>query len=205
MIEPVRLPPDRLPEAVAVLARSFHTEPNLAHILPDERARARALPAMFAASCRDALPLGHVYGMMLGERVAGVAIWMPPGAYPLSPWRQLRALPDGLRVFAAAPRSFPPLMRFASATAGMHPTERHWYLETVGVEPGLQGQGIGSGLLQPVLAQADARGEPCYLETASERNVAWYRHLGFEVMRAEVSFFPGGPPSWTMLRPAGRR
>lgn len=201
-VEVIRLPGDRLAEAVAVLARSFHTEPSMVHLLPDEQARVRALPALFVASCRDALPLGHVYAATRRGTLVAVAIWAPPGAYPLSLPRQLKAIPDGLRVLVAAPRAFPQLMQFASGTAKLHPTGRHWYLETVGVEPSLQGLGIGTRLLQPVLAEADSEGAPCYLETTTERNVAWYRGLGFEVMRSEVSVLLGGPPVWTMLRPA---
>ena len=89
--------------------------------------------------------------------------------------------------------------------ARRHPPQPYWYLENVGVEPALQGRGIGTRLLAPVLALADAAGQPCYLETQTERNVAWYRALGFEVREAGVAFTAGGPPNWTMLRPPRRR
>jgi hypothetical protein len=68
-----------------------------------------------------------------------------------------------------------------------------------------QGLGMGTRLLEPVLSLADAAGQPCYLETQTERNVAWYRKLGFEVRDSEVSFTPGGPPNWTMVWHPGQR
>ena len=75
----------------------------------------------------------------------------------------------------------------------------HWYLMALGVAPASQGQGIGSSLIQPVLAQADAAGLPCYLETETKRNVAFYQKHGFEALTAEK------PPRhdlmlWTMAR-----
>ncbi len=75
----------------------------------------------------------------------------------------------------------------------------HWYLMALGVAPASQGQGIGGHLIRPVLARADAAGLPCYLETETERNVAFYRKHGFEALTAEA------PPGhelmlWTMAR-----
>ena len=77
----------------------------------------------------------------------------------------------------------------------MHPGQPYWYLEVVGVDPAAQGRGVGTRLLEPVLAQAEEVGQLCYLETMTERNVGWYRSLGFEVREVEVRFVPGGPPN----------
>jgi hypothetical protein len=66
---------------------------------------------MFAAGLRDALGFGHVYAAMRGvegatiDELAGVAVWLPPGAFLLSATRQLRALPGMAGVLAAAPRA----------------------------------------------------------------------------------------------------
>jgi len=201
----IQLPGDRLAEAAGVLARSFHESPNLVHLFPHARARARALPRLQRACLRDALGFGHVYAATLRGEVVGVAAWLPPGAFPLSSRRQLRVLPDTARMLAASPRSTPRLLRFMAGVRRLHPAQPYWYLEVIGVEPSAQGLGIGSRLLEPVLALADEAGQRCYLETMTERNVAWYGKLGFEVSRAGVSFAPGGPPNWTMLRHPSQR
>jgi GNAT superfamily N-acetyltransferase len=60
----------------------------------------------------------------------------------------------------------------------------------LGVGPEWQGQGVGSQLLQSVLARADADGVPCYLETGTEPNLRFYRRHGFEV--AIEDDVPGG-------------
>ena len=197
------LPEDLLAEAAGVLTRSFLTTPNFVDLFPDEEARARALPHVQRACLRDALRAGHVYAASRGDEILGVAAWLPPGGFPLSARRQLAAAPDMARVFAAAPRSLGRLLQFTSGLAKLHPEQPHWYLEAVGVEPGARGMGIGTRLLEPVLARADEAGQPCYLETMTERNVAWYGRLGFEVRSAGVTFTRGGPPNWTMFRRPG--
>jgi ribosomal protein S18 acetylase RimI-like enzyme len=79
----------------------------------------------------------------------------------------------------------------------------HWYLWALAVEPGCQGQGIGSRLLRPVLARADKEGLSCYLETHAERNVAFYQKWGFRVVNDDL--MPGqGGRMWTMLRETNR-
>jgi GNAT superfamily N-acetyltransferase len=121
-------------------------------------------------------------------------------AMKLSPRRQLRVLPDMVRILATAPLSTRRLLRFLTNVSRRHPEQPYWYLENVGVESAAQGLGIGTRLLEPAHLLADAAGQPCYLETQTERNVAWHRKLGLEVIDAEVSFTPGGPPNWTMIR-----
>jgi ribosomal protein S18 acetylase RimI-like enzyme len=197
----IELPTERLGEAAGLLARCFHDNPNFVDLYPDQSARFRALPRMFAAGLRDALGFGHVYAAMretgssARDELAGVAAWLPPGAFPLSPRRQLRALPGMAGVLAAAPRSALRLLRYTAGIARMHPAQPYWYLEVVGVDPAVRGLGVGTRLLEPVLALVDEAGRPCYLETMTERNVAWYRSLGFEVRDAGVRFVPGGPPN----------
>jgi ribosomal protein S18 acetylase RimI-like enzyme len=77
-------------------------------------------------------------------------------------------------------------MRFfkaISATEKLHKTvdAPHWYLLAIGTKPDLQGTGLGSALVELGTAQADASRVPCYLETATESNVAFYQKRGFKV------------------------
>lgn len=200
------LPAERLGEAAGLLARCFHANLNFVDLFRNQRARSRVLPRMFAAGLRDASGFGHVYSAMrevrgpTGDEVVGVAVWLPPGAFPLSPARQLRALPRMAGVLSAAPRSARRLLRYTAGIAKLHPGQPYWYLEVVGVDPRAQGLDVGTRLLEPVLTHADEVGQLCYLETMTERNVGWYRSLGFEVREEGVRFVPGRPPNWTMIR-----
>lgn len=81
--------------------------------------------------------------------------------------------------------------------------QQHWYLMILGVDPPRQGQGLGSAVILPVLDRADRENLPCYLETAKERNLPFYRKHGFEVV-VEDDLPRGGPHFWTMLRQPAR-
>lgn len=186
-------------EAVEALVRSFHANPNMVDLFPEGK-RARALRAIFSASLRDALPYGHVYAAWVDGHIAGAAVWLPPGKFPLSLARQVRSLPDILRLLAIVPTRIRRVLQFTTAVSRLHPSEPHWYLEAIGVEPRFQGQGIGTRLLTPVLEQADRMGIGCYLETDTEKNVSWYRKPGFAIREEGVHFVPDDPPFWLMWR-----
>ncbi len=78
-----------------------------------------------------------------------------------------------------------------------HCEDRHWHVGPVGVEPGLQGRGIGTAVMRRLCEHLDADGEIGFLETETAENVVFYRRLGFEVVsEAELP----GLPLWFMRR-----
>ena len=85
-----------------------------------------------------------------------------------------------------------------SVMAEGHPHERHWYLNVVSTLPSRQGRGLGSVILQPPLAEADADGVPCYLESSNPRNVSLYLRHGF-VETGQLPL-PDGPSLTQMWR-----
>ena len=78
-----------------------------------------------------------------------------------------------------------------------HPYTPVYYLQLLGVDPDLQGRGIGSTLLDAVLTRADREGVPAYLAT-SERNAKLYEKHGF--IATGTLTLPGGPPLYPMWR-----
>jgi ribosomal protein S18 acetylase RimI-like enzyme len=161
---------------------------------------------MFSGVARDAMRFRSVYVAETADGdVYGVAIWLPPGRFPWSAWRQLRGTGWLLGVLVAAPRSFPTFMRTGMNSARLHPPDRHWYLETMGVAPSAQRLGIGSRLLAPALELADRDRVDCYLETSDRDNVEFYERHGFEVVEDALPFVPGGPTHVAMRRVPQRR
>lgn len=57
-----------------------------------------------------------------------------------------------------------------------------WYLSIIGILPEYQGQGLGPGLIEDVLTEADQNMVPCYLETFTPRNMTFYQRQGFETI-----------------------
>jgi GNAT superfamily N-acetyltransferase len=192
--------------AARLLARAFAQETHFSRILPDPARRARTLRALMRLTVRDAHPFGHVYAARAPEdgALAAVAVWLPPGTFPLTPWRQLRAAADLVRMAAHAGVRIRPLMRFATTLARLHPEEPHWYLVAIGADPAHTGTGAGGAVLRAGLDRADAAGQACYLETQEAPTIRWYEHAGFAV-EGPVLDFPEGFQSWQMRRPPQRR
>jgi GNAT superfamily N-acetyltransferase len=55
-----------------------------------------------------------------------------------------------------------------------HPSQPHWYLPLIGVDPVHQRKGYGSALLQHVLLQCDRDHAPAYLESTNPANIRLY-------------------------------
>jgi ribosomal protein S18 acetylase RimI-like enzyme len=187
-----------VPRIAALLARAFQDDPLMRYAIPDAGQRRALLPWLVGLNVRYGCRYGEVYATAGYE---GAAIWLPPGRTTMTFWRMART---GM---LAAPLKlpWPALWRLAHVdayAAALHErcaTGPHWYLSQIGVEPSHWRQGIGSRLLQPMLARIDATALPCYLETEREANVAFYQRHGFQVV-AEGDAPHSGPHVWAMLR-----
>lgn len=62
----------------------------------------------------------------------------------------------------------------------------HQYIILLGVDPVKQKQGYGSKLLLPILQASEKKGQPCYLETHGDENVAYYEKFGFKVVSKDI-------------------
>jgi ribosomal protein S18 acetylase RimI-like enzyme len=191
-------------QAADAIAAGHADYPSFRHLFPDPQQRPRALRAFFETTVRDAIPFNSVLAVRAGRHVHATAVWLPPGAFPWSTRRKLRALPAFARVLAAAPRSFRSFARYGANLERHHAGENpHWYLVVLSVRPDHQRQGLGTRLLEPVLERADRDGVTCRLETSDPTNVAYYRRFGFDVVEPPHEVLPGGPPLITMRRPVG--
>ena len=173
------LRPDQIEAAAKTLAEAFWDDPLMHIVAPNEKKRAAVGPWFFSKSI--------AYGMRWGEAscnddASAVAIWFPPGSTNITPGRMLR-VGMGALPFRAGINGTARFMRAISATEKFHKAVEgpHWYLMAIGINPTRQGTGLGSALLELGTSHADAAGIPCYLETATESNVAYYSKRGFEV------------------------
>ena len=190
--------PDDRDEVLAVLARAFWPDPLFGHFARHRLHEHHTLPALFDAFLRDAAPFGECAVARSGDRIVGVAAWLPPEGMPRAKGRDLAMQVRLVRSLITGRHQVSGL-GLLDAVGRAHPHEPpHWYLMLLGTDPVLQGRGVGSQLLAPVLARADADGLPTYLETQKERNIGYYRRHGFEV-RDEISR-RGTPTVWTMWR-----
>jgi ribosomal protein S18 acetylase RimI-like enzyme len=178
-------------------------------------AAAFAVDPVFAWFSRDDgrrdIARATFFHYLLSERVIGVgevqrpctggaaAVWMPSESLgPSSMLKELRALPVLLGLTGWS--RFVRLLQLREAMDRHHPMDRpHAYLFFLGVTPEAQGHGVGSRLLKAKTDHLDAVRRPAFLETATARNVDFYRRHGFEVV-AEYRPAPDGPVNWGMWR-----
>jgi 2-hydroxy-6-oxonona-2,4-dienedioate hydrolase len=197
-----RVGSDEFGQAAGVLSRAFQHDAAVEYIHPREQGRVTWLEAMFLVQVRIAHAQGLVHAT---EDFRGVAVWFAPGNHGVAPWKLIGV---GLALGFKSP--FGVLrrgVRFLQHSQLLHRrsvTGDHWYLQYLGVDSTHRGQGVGSSLLRPMLARADAEGLPVYLETANARTIALYRRHGFDVV-AEGTVPFGGPRLWAMVRGPGRR
>ncbi len=177
------------------LALAFETDPHFSWIVRDERRRLARLERAFATFIAGVW-LRHDEGYT-HDQPMGAALWMPPGAWHLGPWEQLRLAPPTIRALRGdAPR----LLKALTFIERKHPrSPDHWYLPIVGVAPEWQGRGYGAALMRPVLERCDRERSPAYLEASSPRNRALYERHGFEVIE-ECSYASDAPLMWRMWR-----
>ncbi len=124
---------------------------------------------------------------------AGAALWLPPTVHPdEEAMTQLFQ-----RTVSASIRN--DLFGVLEQMPKYHPSEPHWYLPLIGVDPAYQGQGHGGVLMAYALQQCDRQHLPAYLESTNPRNVSLYLRHGFEALGTiQVGT---SPPMVPMLRP----
>jgi ribosomal protein S18 acetylase RimI-like enzyme len=162
------------------VARWCWADPHqyLTHMRPFTRAFAGAAFSHGAAYCCDD------YG--------GAALWLPPGVHS-----------DEEVVMDLLQRTVPEHVRddisgVMEQMGSSHPSEPHWYLPMIGVDPARQCRGYGSALLAAALLTCDREGLPAYLESTNPRNISLYRRHGFEALGTiQVG---SSPPVTPMLR-----
>ncbi len=83
-------------------------------------------------------------------------------------------------------------------TSAYHPSEGHWYLPLIGVDPAQYGKGIGGKLMAHSLAACDRDQKLAYLESTNRANLSLYERHGFRLL-AELQIGQS-PAKFAMLR-----
>jgi GNAT superfamily N-acetyltransferase len=191
--------PEQIRDVAAAIARGFDDNEIWVWLIPDDRKRIGLLTRRYTAMIKHVcIPRG---GAWATADLQGAALWTPPGRLTWTLREQLHeelALLPGLG-FRGAMRG----RRLYGLFHDNHPTEPHYYLDTLSIDPEHQRRGYGSALLAPLLERADAERMPVYLETQRYDNVPFYGRFGFDVI-GEMSL-PDAPSLWKMWREPATR
>ena len=185
-----------------VLADAFAADPVFAWLIPPQlRGRPNRLRTFFTSMSRGYLRQGKP--CYLTGDASAAALWAAPGAWTM-PLSQivLEAAPNGLAFRRHLLRALRTQLQIERLHAAHSPP--HWYLGYLGTRRDRQGEGLGTQMLQEVLAGLDSDGMPAYLESSNERNLSLYERNGFRLV-GELQALDHGPTIWRMWREPERR
>lgn len=158
---------------IAGMTLAFSSDPAVRWMYPDPDDYLTHFPRFVQAFGGKAFACQSAYWM---NHYAGTALWLPPGVEP-----DADSVMDVIQQTTAASVQADLLAVFEQM-GYFHPTEPHWYLALIGVDPTQQGKGYGSALMQQVLRQCDRDRIPAYLEASKPTNVLFYQQHGFELL-----------------------
>jgi len=180
------------PAIVASLVGDPFYRAITADFIADDGSVAHTLGSYFEYSLAEAERTGRC--VVADDPQLGASAWLLPRS------AELEAIESAAKAsFLAAtlgPRgnsNYRRIMEFMSQHASVSVPSEAWYLSIIGIAPVAQGQGIGARLLRPTLAEADAAGAVCYLETFAPRTVSFYERLGFRSVASHLEPCTGSP------------
>jgi ribosomal protein S18 acetylase RimI-like enzyme len=158
---------------IDVLVRANWEDPAARWVWPDSQQFLMHFPSFVRAFGGKAFAHGSAYYV---DGYVGAALWLPPDVHPDE--NALIALLQQTVSEQIQKDFFPVLEQMGS----YHPSEPHWYLPLMGVDPSQQGKGFGSALLHHTLMQFDRDNKLAYLESSNPRNIPLYKRHGFELL-----------------------
>ena len=181
---------DEIP-AIDTIVLAFAADPTTRWIWPDPHQYVTSMPRFSRAFGGAAFSHG---GAHCTENYTGVALWLPPDVR-----LDEEAIGEILeKTVSSSTRGH--LFEIFEQMAAYHPTEPHWYLPLIGVDPASQGKGRGGTLMKYALQQCDRDNSPAYLESSNPRNISLYERHDFEAVgKIQAGDSPTIIP---MLRPA---
>lgn len=175
---------------IGVLTLAFSTDPMARWSFSDPARYLETFPSLARAFGGGAFENGTAY---ITDGYTGAALWLPPGVS--SDEESLKEIFEN----ATSDDIKEDMQVIFEQMEKFHPTQPHWYLPMIGVDPVCQGSGIGSALMTEALKIVDRDGIMAYLESSNPKNVPLYQRYGFEVI-AEIQ--SGSSP---ILRPMLRK
>jgi ribosomal protein S18 acetylase RimI-like enzyme len=178
-------------QAIAVLTRAFAADPAARWAYPDPRQYNTHFPTFVRVFAGKAFDHGTDHGI---DGLAA-ALWLPPEVHP-----DEDAIASVVQASVAEPQQ-EAMFAFMEEMGRYHPSEPHWYLPLIGVDPAHQGRGLGSILLRHALRVCD-RGErkSAYLEATSDASRRLYEREGFAAIGTIQ--IGSSPPVYPMVREA---
>jgi len=158
---------------VMTIVLAFSTEPMVRWCWPHADDYLAMMPRFTEAFGGHAFESGSAHCTI--DR-CGAALWLPPGTGPDE--EELGRIAEE-RIRGSIRDD---VYRVTEGMAHYRPSEPHWYLSMIGVDPTRQGKGYGSALLDHAHRQYDRDGFSMYLESSNPRSIRFYERHGYRVI-----------------------
>ena len=188
---------------IATLGAAFLDDPVVRHTfqktsgMDDPETALRSTGLIFFHLADLAAAFGAVYTL---SDHSCMAFWRPPGKAAIPWYNYVQKAPALLRVVG-----FSGTFHMMATYEGMEQrhalvAEPHWYLQTIGTLPSMQGKGRAKQMMAHHLKIVDEQNLPAYLEATKEANVPFYEKFGFKLLPDGILKIPDGPNVWLMWR-----
>jgi ribosomal protein S18 acetylase RimI-like enzyme len=165
--------PSEEAHVIDALRLAFVADPATRWVWSDPHMYLENFPRFAKAFGGRAFEHGTAYYV---DGYAGAALWLPPNIHPdvetlaslLQSTGSDKAQKDALGVF--------------EQMGSYHPSEPHWYLPLLGVDPPQHGKGFGSALMKHALERCDRENIVAYLESSNPKNIPFYERHGFKLL-----------------------
>lgn len=156
---------------IKLLCKSFNDNFSVNYIIKQDQQRMQRMAALMDYSFEVCMRFGEVW---LSDDAYACALVLYPQNKRSTIWLDLQLILQAIGIGG---------IKKALAREGMikakKPAVDMLYIWFIGVDPVMQHKGVGSKLLQEIIARK--QGLPVYLETSNSKNLPWYRRFGFEI------------------------
>jgi ribosomal protein S18 acetylase RimI-like enzyme len=177
-----RMNPNDLHDVCEVIGLAFADNPSTLANVRGDRLKARRVMREAVRVAKFGRPWSHALVAEHGDALVGALNAAEWPQCQMGIAEKIKTAPLMARIMKTA---LPRAITMMSKREARDPHEPHWHIGPIGVRPQLQGNGVGSALLETVLATVDQHDAAAFLETDVDRNVAFYESFGFSVIGRE--------------------
>ena len=158
---------------VDILTKAFDTNKSANYIVKQDSKRIKRLEALMDYSFEMCHRFGKVY--LSDDKKACALILYPDKKTALgSVLLDLKLILKTIGV-----ENIGKALKRESAIKAIQPKTPIYYLWFIGVNPKFKNQGLGTNLLNDVIAESENEKRPVYLETSTLQNLPFYEKFGF--------------------------
>ncbi|MET3981948.1 ribosomal protein S18 acetylase RimI-like enzyme [Mucilaginibacter sp. UYP25] len=172
----IKVDRNQKPHVVEILISSFEDNQSVNYIVKQDSERKERIRALMDYSIEMCSVFGAVW---LSDDKKACALIL----YPQQKRTTLKSVCLDLKLIFSAIGlgGIRKALKRETSIKAKQPKAAMAYLWFIGVNPIYQHSGIGSSLLKEVIADADQKVIPIFLETSTLQNLPWYKQFGFRI------------------------